>query len=225
MASTINLTAVTPTDVDRTDLLARLRVELHDEDSNNYRWVDATLERHLDRAARELSQVWPRERITNATMSGASRIVAIAFDDLVRIEAVEWPVDQYPAQFVQWSYFDGDLTLLVDRVLEDGEDFRVFWGGLHILDDDQSTIPTVAEDAVVTGASAYAALEWANFAINRANVAGVSAVEGYRSYGSAQLQRFQQLLAAFGERARIRVSGLFSPADGPAGRDVVRWEP
>jgi len=36
---TISLTAATATAIDPTDLLARLRVELHDEDSNNFRWT------------------------------------------------------------------------------------------------------------------------------------------------------------------------------------------
>jgi hypothetical protein len=75
------------------------------------------------------------------------------------------------------------------------------------------------------GASGYAALEWANFAINRANLAGTAAEDDYRAYGNAQLRRFQELLSDFGQRARVRVSGLFKASDGPAGRDVVRWEP
>src|SRR3990172_3899746 len=175
----INLTttAVSPTTIDRDDLRTRLRQGLHDEASGAYRWTDAVLNRHIDRAVRELSAVWPRERKTTAQTAAGSREVSVTLDQLVRA---------------------GDGT--------------------------QSTRPTAAEDAVVTGAGGYAALEWANFATNRANVAGVEAAAGYRAWGTAQLRRFQELLDGFGERARLRVATLFRP-DGPAGRDVVQWEP
>ncbi|HEY7466527.1 MAG TPA: hypothetical protein VIB47_07520 [Dehalococcoidia bacterium] len=225
--TTITMTAVTATPVTRDDLLARLRVELHDEDSDNYRWEDATLERHIDRAVRELSQVWPREQLTTLQTSAGSRDVDLTgeLEDLVRVEAVEWPVGEYPPSYVQWSVYRTTLTLLVDSEPTEAADLNVYWGSLHLCDGSQSTVPAVAEDAVVMGASGYAALEWANFAINRANLAGTAAVDDYRAYGNAQLRRFQELLSDFGQRARVRVSGLFKASDGPAGRDVVRWEP
>ena len=92
---TISLTAATPTPIDRTDLLARLRVELHDEDSSNYRWTSATLHRHIERAVREVSQAWSRERLTVLTSVANSRDIDVSsnFDDLVRIDAIEWPID------------------------------------------------------------------------------------------------------------------------------------
>ena len=223
---TFSMTAVTSTPVTRDDLLARLRVELHDEDSNNYRWTYATLERHIDRAVRELSQAWPRERLTTLQTSAGSRDIDVQteLEDLVRVEAVEWPVGDYPPAYVQWSLYQETLTLLTDAAPAGVEDARVYWGSLHLCDASQSTLPTLAEDAIVMGASGYAAVEWANFAINRANRAGTAAVDDYRAYGDAQLRRFHDLLSDFGQRARVRVSGLFRPATG-AGRDVVRWEP
>jgi hypothetical protein len=222
---TFSMTAATATPITCTELLARLRVELHDEDSNNYRWTDATLERHIERAVRELSQQWPRERLsTLATVAGTRDIEVAALSDLVRIEAVEWPAGQYPPVYVQWSLYQTTLTLLTETEPSDIEDVKVFWGSLHLCDESQSTVPAVAEDAVVLGAAGYAALEWANFAINRANISGNQAAADYRTYGNVTLVRFQELLQEFGKRARVRVSGLFVPA-GQAGRDVVRWEP
>ena len=223
---TFSMTAATATPITRDDLLARLRVELHDEDAANYRWVDATLERHIDRAVRELSQVWPRERLSTLTATASSRDLGR------RRRSMTW---------CAWRRWSGrlasthrstcsgrstrtTLTLQVEAAPTDVEDVKVFWGSLHLCDASQCTLPTVAEDAVVTGASGYAALEYANFAINRANIAGTTAVEQARIYGAAQLQRFQLLLGEFGKRARVRVSGLFTPG-GESGRDVVRWEP
>jgi hypothetical protein len=222
--ATFSMTAVTPTTVDRTDLLARLRVELHDEDSNNYRWTDATLQRHLERAVRELSQVWPRERLSTLTATAGSRDIDVAFDGLVRIEAVEWLVDQDPIQYVQWSLYADVLTLLGENVPSDADDVNVYWGALHVLDDAQSTLPTVTEEAVVQGAAGYAALEWANYAINRANVGGDQVQADYRRWAEAHIELFNAALQEFGKRARVRTSGLFAPVAGPMGRDVVRWE-
>jgi len=219
------MTPVTSTPVVLNDLRARLRQELHDEDSNTYRWLDATLDRHIERAVRELSQAWPRERKTTLVATPGSRDLAFASQQqsLVRIEAVEWPVGRYPPVYVQWSLYQDTLTLLTEQAPADAEDVAVYWGSLHEVDDAQSTLPAVAEDAVVTGAVGYAALEWSNFATNRANVAGTDAPDDYREWGELQLRRFREQLSEFGRRARLRVSGLFSPQRGVS-RDVVSWD-
>ena len=49
------MTPVSPTPIVLDDLRDRLRQELHDEDSGAYRWQDAVLDRHIERAVRELS--------------------------------------------------------------------------------------------------------------------------------------------------------------------------
>lgn len=208
-----------------TTLRAKLRKDLHDEDSANYRWVDATLDRHVERALRELSQVWPRERKTSLAADGTTRDLSLStLTDLVRIEAVEYPVDAYPPEFVQFSVFAGVLTLLVDAVPKAAAAIRVYWGSLHTLDGTTSTLEVLAEDVVLTGAGGYAAVEWASFATNRANASGEQAFEDYGAWGEQRLRQFQQQLDALGERGRVRSGRLFA-ADKPGGRDVVRWEP
>ena len=183
---TISMTAATATSIDRTDLLARLRVELHDEDSNNYRWTDATLQRHLERAVREVSQAWPRERLTVLTATASSRDIDVSaeFADLVRIEAVEWPIDQEPRRYIQWSLYQTTLTLLDENIPSAADSVNVYWGSRHLVDNAQSTLPQVTEEAVVQGAAGYAAVEWANYAIQpgehrrRGRAAGVPALGG-----------------------------------------------
>ncbi len=223
---TISLTAVTPTTIERTDILARLRVELHDEDAANERWVDATLQQHIERAVRELSQVAPRERLTVLSTVAGTRDISVAaqLDELVNIEAVEWPTSQDPPTYIQWSLYQTTLTLLGGNVPSAVQNVNVYWGQLHTLDDVESTLLTVMEDAIVQGAAGYAALEWANYAINRANIGGAEAQLDYRRWGEEQLERFRSALQEFGKEARLRASGLFTPAGGPQGRDVVRWQ-
>src|SRR3972149_6316438 len=101
----INLTttAVSPTTIDRDDLRTRLRQELHDEDSANYRWTDAVLNRHIDRAGGGLSAGWPRGGERPARAAPGSREVSVPLDQLVRVEAVEYPTGEWPPAFVQWQ--------------------------------------------------------------------------------------------------------------------------
>jgi hypothetical protein len=99
---------------------------------------------------------------------------------------------------------------------------NVFWGRIHSLDAGTSTLPAVAEDVVVTGAAAYAALEWASFATNRANVSGTAAFEGYQAWGEERLRQFREALRNFGREARLRNAALYSPGRGSS-RNTVQW--
>jgi hypothetical protein len=206
------------------DLRDALRIELHDEDSD--RWDDDVLDRHLQRAARELAFVWPREQKTTLSTTDGSRDLSLtSLSDLVRILAVEYPVSQYPPLYVQFSRFADTLTMLIDQTPGDAEDVAVYWGSLHTLDSMTSTLPPPAEDAVITGAAGYAAIEWASFATNRANVGGPEAVGDYAAWGERQLARFHEMLSRYGENGRLRSSRLFVPARKEASQSVVRWEP
>ena len=194
----INLTttAVTPTGINIGTLRWRLRSELHDEDATNYRWTDAV----LDRAARELSLVLPREQKTALITTAGSREVGVAgLSDRVRIEAVEYPAAKWPPSYVQFSLFESTLTLL-----------------------SVSTLPAVAEDVVVTGAAAYAALEWASFASNRANVSGTAAFESYQTWGEERLKLFHEAMRRFGREARVRNTALYR-SEQAASRSTVQW--
>ena len=207
------------------DLRARLRIELHDEDSGAYRWEDEVLDRHLLRAVRDLSFVWPHEQKATLTTSAGSRDLSLAtLTDLVRVYAVEYPVGRYPAAFVQHSVFAGTLTLLTEQTPAGIEDVDVFWGAVHTLDDSTSTIPAVAEDIVLTGAAGFAAVELASFATNRANVGGPETMRQYMDWGERLLRRFNESLRELGDRARVRPSSLYTAAGDAGSQSVVRWD-
>ena len=221
----INLTttAVTPTTTTLTTLRGRLRKELHDEDAANYRWTDSVLDRHLGRATRELSFVMPREQTAALSTTAGSRQVSLAgLSDLVRVEAVEYPTGQWPPSYVQFSLYESVLTLLVDGAPAGIEPLNLFWGRLHTLDSSTSTPPPSAEDVIVTGAAGYAAVEWASFATNRANVAGAAAFEGYLAWGEERLRQFRDELRRLGREARVRNASLYRP-ERTASRNTVQW--
>jgi hypothetical protein len=208
-------------------LRAQLRVDLHDGDASAYRWADGELDRHIGRAVRELSFALPREQRTTLVVSGGpTRELSLStLADLVRIAAVEYPIGEFVPCYVQFSVWQSVLTVLVEKNLVNGENVRVYWGSMHLVDDDTSTLPAFAEETLLLGAGGYAALTWASFATNRANIAGVEAVDDYRVWGAARLNEFGAALARIGERSRVRSSRLYRPADATASGDVVQWEP
>jgi hypothetical protein len=221
----INLTttAVSATATNIVTLRNRLRQELHDEDASDYRWLDAVLDRHLARAARELSLVLPQEQKTPLTTTPGSRDLDIAsLSDLVRVEAAEYPTGQWPPCYAQFSVFGTTLTLLTQAAPAGSDAVNVYWGALHELDTSASSLPPAAEDAVVLGAGGYAALEWAGFATNRANVAGAAAFTGYQAWGEDRLVRFREALRDFGREARLRSAALYSP-ERTGSRATVQW--
>lgn len=209
-------------------LRGQLRVDLHDQDAASYRWTDAELDRHLQRANRELSVALPRERMSVVLTGAGSRDLDIGtptFEGLVRVYAVEYPVNEFPPCYVQFQTWQTTLTLQIDKLPVADENVRIFWGSVHVVDEDTSTVPAFAEEALLHGAGGYAALEWASFASSRANVGGSGAVLDYRFWGEARLNAFRDQLRRIGERARVRSSRLYSPEQAAAHGDVVTWEP
>jgi hypothetical protein len=221
----INLTttAVSATTTNIVTLRNRLRQELHDEDASDRRWLDAVLDRHLTRAARELSLVLPQEQKTVLTTTPGSRDVSISgLTDLVRIDAAEYPTAQWPPAYIRFAVYNTTLTLLCEGAPASAQSLNVYWGALHTLNTSASSLPPSAEDAVVLGAGGYAALEWASFATNRANVAGTAAFDNYQAWGEDRLARFRETLRSFGSEARLRNASLYRPESGGS-RTTVQW--
>ena len=203
------------------EMTARLRKDLHDEDAQNYRWTDAVLQRHVDHAVRELSLAVPLQaRSTLNTSAGSRELSLSALDDLVAIEAVEYPTGKYPPSYVRFSVWADTLTLLVDETPGAGEDVNVYYGKLHTLNDTTSTIPAHLEDLLATGAAAYAAIEWASFATNRVNVGGDETWRNYLVWGQDRLAAFMQGLAKHSRSNALRARQLYRPATPPRSRST-----
>jgi hypothetical protein len=203
----------------------RVRQDLHDQDSNNYRWTDAELERHIDRVVKELSLAVPVEARSTLTTNADSRELSLAsLDGLVAVEAVEYPVGQYPLAYVPFNLWGSTLSLLVDKLPVADEDVNIYYGKLHTLDGSTSTIPTHLEDLVATGAAAYAALEWASFATNRVNLGGVTAWRDYLTWGQDRLAAFARGLAQYSRKNALRARRLYRPYE-PKPSQSTDWGP
>lgn len=207
------------------DMRARLRKDLHDEDAANYRWTDEELNRHIEHAVRELSIAVPLEAKATLNTTADSRELSIStLSDLVAIEAVEYPVGNYPPQYVRFSLWGDTLTLLGDRTPGEGEEVYVYYGKLHTLDDTTSTIPSPLEDVVAIGAEGYAAVEWATFATNRVNLGGSSTWKSYLTWGQDRLASFLRALARHSRKNRVRARRLYRAYE-PGASQTTDWGP
>ena len=208
--------------MDLGQMRSRLRKDLHDEDTSNQRWTDGELDRHIQRAVRDLSLSVPLEAKTTLTTSAGSRDLSIAgLTDLVAIEAVEYPTGDYPPAYVPYSVWLSTLTMLIDAAPGGAENVNVYYTKLHTLDATSSTLPARFEDVVATGAGAYAALEWASFATNRVNVGGQDVWRDYLTWGQERLAEFERALARHGRRNAVRVRQLYRPATTPVDQSTV----
>lgn len=208
--------------MDLPTMRARLRKDLHDEDSANYRWTDGELDRHITHAVGEFSLALPLEAKAALTTTPGSRDLSISgLTDLVAIEAVEYPAGEYPPVYVRFSVWLTTLTLLVDTAPA-AETVNVYHTKLHTVDATSSTVPARFEDTVAAGAAGYAALEWASFSTNRVNAGGRDVWREYLVWGQERLAEFTRTLARHGRRNAVRVRRLYTPAaDAPSQSTVV----
>lgn len=154
------------------EMLTLVRRDLHDEDPNNYQWSDDELTRHINRSVKELSERVPLlAKATLPTTSGLRQVDISSLTNRVMVQAVEYPVDESPPRYQRFSIW-GDTLTIVSGDEPNGANCYIYYGVIHTLDANGSTIPTEYEDLVATGACGYAAIGWAAFAINRVNVGG-----------------------------------------------------
>lgn len=203
-----------------TEMRNLVRRDLHDEDAANYRWTDDELDRHIAHAVKDFSEVIPYEqKATKATTSGSREIDISTINDRIMVEAVEYPIDKFPKRYQRFSLWANKLTLLNDEI-PDGFDAYIYYGKLHTLDASASTIPTMYEDLIITGADGYAAVEWAIYAVNRVNVGGISTPEDYLRWGREKLSHFRQELKRLGRKNRVRIRSLYKPYYPPASKST-----
>ena len=194
-----------------TDVRDRVRKDLHDTDSANYRWPDTQLDRHIDHALSELSAALPQEKtLTVATTAGSRDLSIASLTDLVEVETVEYPTAQFPPAYVGFATWAATLTLNVDTAPA-GANAKLFYTARHQLDSAGTTLSAFQVDILVTGASAYAALEQSAYTVDRVTT-GESVAGGYGAYGRARLTAFRQLLHQYGRRNRVRGRRMYVPA-------------
>jgi hypothetical protein len=202
------------------EMRAIVRRDLHDEDDTNYRWTNDELDRHIAHAVKDFSEAVPYEqKAIKATTSGSREIDISTLADRIVIEAVEYPVDKFPRKYQRYSLWADTLTLLGDEV-PDGSNAHIYYGKLHTIDAEGSSIPTKHEDLVATGACGYAAVEWAVYAINRVNIGGLMTPKEFLTWGKEKLRYFKAELKRLGRRNRVRIRSLYKSYYPPVSKST-----
>jgi len=203
-----------------TEMRAIVRRDLKDEDAANYRWTDDELDRHIAHSARELSEVIPYEqKATKATTPGSRDIDISSLTDRIMVQVVEYPVDKFPKRYQRFALWGDILTILGDEV-PDGSNAHIYYGKLHTLDAESSTIPPYLEDLIVAGACGYAAVEWAVYTINRVSVGGTMTPREFLAWGNERLRFFRSELKRLGRRNRVRLRSLYKPYFPPVSKST-----
>lgn len=195
-----------------TGMVAIVRRNLRDEDSENYRWTDDELKRHIAHALSDLSEaIHYQQKVTIATVADSLQIDISSLTDLIGIVAVEYPIDESPRSYQRYSHWQDTITLLGSDI-PDGSDCYIYYGKLHTLDADTSTIPTRYEELLATGAAGYALISWGAYSLNQVNLGGISTPSDFYETGSKKLNYFQRELKRLGKRNRVLISRLYTPA-------------
>lgn len=187
------------------DIRTRVRKDLHDTDAASQRWTDSELDRHIQRALDETSRSIPREASATLTTTPGSRDLSLAaLTGLIEIEAVEYPVGQFPPSYAQFSGWANALTLLVESAPATALPVTVYYTAQHTLDGSGTTLAGFQEDIVATGASAYAVLESGAGAIDRLATGGNEVPAQFLAWARAREIAFRQLLIQHARRSRVR---------------------
>jgi hypothetical protein len=196
------------------DIRARVRQDLHDEDSGAYLWTDNVLDRHLAHAINDYSLDAPQEQKSTLTTTAGSRDISVAsLTDLIAIERVEWPAGEFPPRFVGFSQWQDTITLDVVSPPAGVEDVNVYWTKKHAVSG-TLTLPAEHEDLVAAGAVGYAALDRETLAINKINLGG-DVWGRYAALGKERLDRFRAELRRLGRNNTVRQRRMYS-TDAPA---------
>jgi hypothetical protein len=193
------------------DMRTRVRRDLHDEDSENFRWSNDEIDRHIAHAVSDFSDSVPLQmKATLSTVDDSREIDISSLTDRVRVHAVEYPVDQFPKRYQRYSLWSDIVTLLGDEI-PDGSDCYVYYGKLHTLDAESSTIESKYADLIATGAVGYAAMEWAAYSVNRVNVGGKLSPGDFLSLGKENLYYFRSELKRLSKKDKVRIRSLYKP--------------
>ncbi|MCL5074209.1 MAG: hypothetical protein M1136_00945 [Chloroflexi bacterium] len=170
-----------------TTLRSDLRIDLKDQLSE--RWSDSELDRHIARAVAEYQAACPQVSSVSKPATASRWYDLSAETGFIHCESVEYPIDEYPPEFRSFREYNKQVYIWGDAPTV-GENIKFRYAKSHVVDAAGSTIPTIHEQLLLLGASAYATLEWANYAINRVNAYDDTPGQ-YREWGNERLAEFK----------------------------------
>ena len=193
------------------EMRARVREDLQDTDSQNYRWTDDEVDGAIERVVIEYSLRAPIEQQDDiATTAGDTELDISSLSGLLEIVSVEFPIGQSPKYLQRTEYWGGRLYV-EDK--GNGEDARVRWLKRHTLDAGSTTVPAKHDEIIVLGATGYLAMSASAYTVDRASIAGRHATINFKAWGKDRLDRYDRKLRAVSRRSRVVPYQLYTEND------------
>jgi hypothetical protein len=191
-----------------TETRTRVREDLQDTDSQNYRWTDDEIDGAIDRVVDEYSIHTPIEQQDDiATTDGDTELDISSLSGLLKIESVEFPIGYKPKYFQRIQYWAGQLYMEDEG---NGNDARVNWLKKHTLTTESTTIPVEHDEIIVLGATGYLAMSASAYTVDRASIAGRYSTISYKAWGKERLDRYDKKLKAVSRTSRIISKQLYT---------------
>jgi ureidoglycolate hydrolase len=190
-----------------TEMTARVREDLQDSDSQNYRWTTDEVEGAIQRAVLEYSMHAPIQQQNDiATTDASTELNISSLTDILQVESVEFPLGETPKHLQHTEYWSGKLYMQDEG---DGSNARVRWLKKHSLGA-QTTIPAHHEEILVLGATGYLAMSASANTVDRAFIAGHYGTTSYRAWGTDRLKRYDQQLKQVSQAHRVTQRQLYT---------------
>jgi hypothetical protein len=191
-----------------TEMRTRVREDLQDKDSENYRWTNDEVDGAIDRVVTEYSLHAPIEQQDDiATTDGDIELDISSLSGLLEVRSVEFPIGLSPKYYQRTEYWAGKLYMEDEG---DGNDARVKWLKRHTLDAQSTTIPTEHEEIIVLGATGYLAMSASAYTVDRASIAGRHATINFKAWGKERLDRYDKKLRAVSRSSKAIPHQLYT---------------
>ena len=197
--------------MDLTEMTARVREDLQDTDSQNYRWTTDEVEGAIQRAVLEYSVHAPVEQQEDITTSdGDIELDISGLTGLLQVVSVEFPLGKSPKYMQHFERYAGHLYMEDEG---DGTDARVRWLKTHTLAAGSTTIPAEHEEIIVLGATGYLAMSASAYTVDRATIAGRYGTQNYELWGRERLGRYDQKLKDIARTNKVISRTFFTQDD------------
>jgi len=191
-----------------TEMRARIREDLQDTDSENYRWTDDEVDGAIDRVVLEYSLHAPIEQQDDiATTDGDTELDISSLSGLLGVKSAEFPIGQTPKYLQRIEYWAGHLYMEDEG---DGNDARIGWLKRHTLTAESTTIPAEHEEIIVLGATGYLAMSASAYTVDRASIAGRYATINFKAWGKERLDRYDKKLKAVSRSSKVIPHQLYT---------------
>jgi hypothetical protein len=190
------------------EMTARVREDLQDTDSQNYRWTDDEVDGAILRAVDEYSIHAPIQQQSDiVTTNDDNELVISSLSGILKVEAVEFPLGETPRHLQHIDYYAGKLYMQDDG---DGSNARVRWLKKHTLAAGSTTIPVEHDEILVLGATGYLAMSASANTVDRAFIAGHYGTTSYKAWGIERLKRYDMRLRQVDQANRVTQRQLYT---------------